>query len=400
MFKVFFKKLKSLFQEKNSNSTKYEAQTNCETSTDISAESETTIKAPTETTFSEFATNLSSALSGFSIKYNTPDEVINEYLSKYSIESLFEALSYIFGYNNKILKDAQTSCSLIRYYRDKLCELLLKLNITPINSWLKILSHNYNNELYYEDFTLKFLCENIPEDDLISFVLEDFDNILSRTEFFDYHYFSKYDAWKQKFSKNISEILKKTLFYSATDCLNLVKYFPDCAVDIYMFVLKKYYESLKSINHANVIWLKISIVDDVLQPLADYHTHIDNSVTNINKDFIIEFFTVLGNNFTTLLEAKKIFEENYNIDSRVLDDLINSNAKKYIDYLVKEKVTISKIAHTLNGLFAIPDAYNYFLDNLSALLHRQGIDLYCFLIKNFPINKTITNSEHCCFEYD
>lgn len=399
MFKTLFKKLKQLFKSKRTNVDNGQQQNTCKELVNTYEDTNINLSKSVDNRFEEFADNLSSAMNGFSMIYKTPAEVINEYLEKYSKESLFEALAYIFVCNNESPAKAQTSCSLIRYSRDQLCEILLDLNITPIHTWLKILSHNYNSELYYEDFTLKFLCDNIPEDDLIPFVLEDFENILKRTESFDYHYFTKYEAWKQKFSVNISTILEKTHFYSATDCLELVKIFPESTINIYMFVLKKYHKLMENGKLSGSIWSKLSIVDDVLQPLADYQ-YLENSTPSITEEFAINFISALDSNFLTIINVKQIFEESFNINPKVLDTLVKSNVRRYINKLMSTKVSVAKNYDALMCLFAIPYGYTYFMDNIEALLHCQGIELYAFLIQHFKVKKEIINAEYCCFEYN
>lgn len=352
------------------------------------------------TNYAEFATQLNSAMIGFNLNYPTPIKFIEQYLSKYTKESFFEALKYIFAYDDVAPDEASTACSLIRYSRSELCEFLIDLNITPIHTWLKILSHNYNSELYYEDFSLEFLCDTIPEDVLIPFVVEDFENILKRTEPFDYYYFFKYKEWKEIFIANISKILKNANFNYAQEYFDIIKYFPECTLNVYEFILNSYSKQKEKNDLQQSIWDNLSLIDDVLQPMADYLLYTEKKSSFITEEFVTHFLSSLEHDFLLFIQAMQIFEERFNINPKLLDTIMKDNVRKYIHYLMNNKISISKNSNTIYTLFSSPYGYAYFMDNICTLLHCQGIELYSFLIQHFKDNKEIIEAEHCCYEYD
>lgn len=349
--------------------------------------------------YSQFAYNLCLSLIGGTLDIPTPEKFIQNYISEYGLENFFNALKYIFAINNQ--EPSPTNhCSLIRNSREDLCEILIDLKVTPIHTWLKIISYNYNDELYYEDLSIEYLCDNIPEDVLIPFVLEDFENILKRTKPSDYYYFSKYKEWQEYFCANIVKTLAEADFNYVDEYLDIAKYFPECALNVYEFILVKYYEALEKGNLYMTIWSPLSIVEDILLPMADIYIHFGKKSAIITVEFLTHFLSAIDNKLTILFHAQYIFENYFDISPKLLDAIAKSNVRRYIKKLIIDKISAEQYSITLNGILSHQYAYDCFMDNIDKILHRQGIEFYACLVKKLGYNQEVENAKYCCFEYD
>lgn len=347
----------------------------------------------------QFAKNLATTLIYVNFDHHNTTEFIKHYLSKHTTKSFFNALKYVFGYG-EIADECKSYCELIRNSRMELCEVLIGCNVTPIQDWLSIVSHNYNDELYYEDLSIEFLYDIIPEEILVPFVVADFFNIILRTECKLFHYFTLHEEWRKLFVDNIIYILENSHFESYQDCTRLATLFPECAMAIYDFILSDYYQALISDKLTHSIWFNISIVDEVLQPMADIQKYSDQTSRIITEVWVTHFLSSINNNFYALYGAQEIFEKDFKINKEILETIVNANIRSYIRYLASIKISIQHASKTLNEFFAKQYAYDYFMDNICQILHCQGIDFYAYLVKQFKDNLELREAEYCCYEFE